>query len=110
MSRRRDRYGTQPSDFRARQVRLPTRSPSFGYARSCQSAASATCTTTNLTANSLNAALDLLDGKFLVTLAGTNLTDSEVLNGGFDFGRSLGFASAYMYPPRMWSLAARYKF
>ncbi len=49
-------------------------------------------------------------GNFLVTLAGTNLTDSEVFNGGFDFGRSLGFAAAYLYPPRMWSLSARYSF
>ncbi|MCW5573959.1 MAG: TonB-dependent receptor [Steroidobacteraceae bacterium] len=50
------------------------------------------------------------NGNVLVTLAGTNLTDSEVFNGGFDFGRSLGFAAAYLYPPRMWSLAARYSF
>ncbi|GMU68848.1 MAG: hypothetical protein AMXMBFR37_11800 [Steroidobacteraceae bacterium] len=50
------------------------------------------------------------DGNVLITLAGTNLTDSEVFNGGFDFGRSLGFAAAYLYPPRMWSLAARYSF
>jgi len=47
-------------------------------------------------------------GKLLVTLAGTNLTDSEVFNGGFDFGRSLGFGAGYLYPPRMWSLAVRY--
>jgi iron complex outermembrane receptor protein len=48
------------------------------------------------------------DGNLLVTLAGSNLTDEEVFNGGFDFGRSLGFASAYMYPPRMWTLSVRY--
>ncbi len=49
-------------------------------------------------------------GNVLVTLAGTNLTDAEVFNGGFDFGASLGFAAAYLYPPRMWSLSARYSF
>ncbi|MEZ5475768.1 MAG: TonB-dependent receptor [Steroidobacteraceae bacterium] len=49
-------------------------------------------------------------GNFLVTLAGNNLTDSEVFNGGFDFGRSLGFAAGYMYAPRLWSLSARYDF
>jgi iron complex outermembrane receptor protein len=48
------------------------------------------------------------DGNLLVTLAGSNLTDEEVFNGGFDFGRSLGFASAYLYPPRMWTLSVRY--
>jgi len=50
------------------------------------------------------------NGNVLITLAGTNLTDEEVFNGGFDFGRALGFAAAYMYPPRMWSLSARYSF
>ncbi len=49
-------------------------------------------------------------GNFLVTLAGTNLQDSEVFNGGFDFGRALGFAAGYMYAPRMWSLSGRYSF
>lgn len=49
-------------------------------------------------------------GNFLVTLAGTNLTNSEVIAAAFDFGRSLGFASIYPYAPRMWSLAARYSF
>ncbi|MGD9599104.1 MAG: TonB-dependent receptor [Steroidobacteraceae bacterium] len=47
-------------------------------------------------------------GNLHVTLAGTNLTDSEVFNGGFDFGRSLGFGAGYLYPPRMWSLSVRY--
>ena len=47
-------------------------------------------------------------GNVSVTLAGNNLTDSEVFNGGFDFGRSLGFASGYLYPPRTWSLSVRY--
>ena len=60
----------------------------------------------------LNAQLrwESASGKLLVTLAGTNLTDSEVFNGGFDFGRSLGFSDGYLYPPRMWSLSARYGF
>ena len=49
-------------------------------------------------------------GKLLVALAGTNLTDSEVVAAAFDFGRSLGFASIYPYAPRMWSLSARYRF
>ncbi|MEZ5512627.1 MAG: TonB-dependent receptor [Steroidobacteraceae bacterium] len=48
-------------------------------------------------------------GNALVTLGGTNLTDSKVFNGSFDFGASLGFASGYMYPPRMWFLSVRYK-
>lgn len=48
-------------------------------------------------------------GQTLVTLSGTNLTDSEVISGAFDFGRSLGFASTWMYPPRMWTLSVRYK-
>ena len=48
------------------------------------------------------------DGRVSVTLAGNNLADSEVFNGGFDFGRSLGFASGYLYPPRTWSLSVRY--
>lgn len=48
-------------------------------------------------------------GQTLVTLSGTNLTDSEVVSGAFDFGRSLGFASTWMYPPRMWTLSVRYK-
>ncbi|MGE0583134.1 MAG: TonB-dependent receptor [Steroidobacteraceae bacterium] len=50
------------------------------------------------------------DENLLITLAGNNLTDSEVFNGGFDFGRSLGFAAGYLYPPRTWSLSARYSF
>jgi iron complex outermembrane receptor protein len=60
----------------------------------------------------LNAQLrwENMDGKLRVTLAGNNLTDSEVFNGGFDFGRSLGFASGYLYPPRTWSLSVRYGF
>ena len=29
---------------------------------------------------------------------------------GFDFGRSLGFAAGYLYPPRTWSLSVRYGF
>lgn len=48
-------------------------------------------------------------GQTLVTFSGTNLTDSEVISGAFDFGRSLGFASTWMYPPRMWTLSVRYK-
>ena len=49
-------------------------------------------------------------GNVLVTLAGNNLTDTESFNGGFDFGRSLGFAAGYLYPPRTWSLSVRYGF
>ena len=49
-------------------------------------------------------------GNLLIALAGNNLTDTESFNGGFDFGRSLGFASAYLYPPRTWSLSVRYGF
>lgn len=47
-------------------------------------------------------------GKLQVTLSGSNPTDSEVFNGGFDFARSLGFAAGYLYPPRMWALSVRY--
>ncbi|MBK6598310.1 MAG: TonB-dependent receptor [Proteobacteria bacterium] len=49
-------------------------------------------------------------GNTLVTLAGNNLTDAEVFNGGFDFGRSLGFAAGFLYAPRTWSLSLRYDF
>ena len=48
-------------------------------------------------------------GRTLVTLNGSNLTDSEVVSGAFDFGRSLGFASVWMYPPRMWTLSVRHE-
>lgn len=48
-------------------------------------------------------------GRTLVTLNGSNLTDSEVISGAFDFGRSLGFASTWMYPPRMWMLSVRHR-
>lgn len=50
------------------------------------------------------------DGRWLVQLAGKNITDSEVFNGGFDFASSLGFASAYMYPPAIYSVSLRYKY
>ena len=49
-------------------------------------------------------------GNLLVALGGNNLTDTEAFNGGFDFGRSLGFAAGYLYPPRTWSLSVRYGF
>ncbi len=60
----------------------------------------------------LNAQLrwENMAGNVLVTLAGNNLTDTESFNGGFDFGRSLGFAAGYLYPPRTWSLSVRYGF
>jgi iron complex outermembrane recepter protein len=60
----------------------------------------------------LNAQLSWEDprGNWLVTLAGKNLTDAEVFNGGFDFAQSLGFASAYMYPPATYTLNVRFKF
>ncbi|MEZ5512692.1 MAG: TonB-dependent receptor [Steroidobacteraceae bacterium] len=49
-------------------------------------------------------------GKMLIALAGNNLADAEVFNGGFDFARSLGFAAGYLYAPRTWSLSLRYEF
>ena len=44
----------------------------------------------------------------LVTLAGNNLTDAEVFNGGFDSSRSLDFAAGFVHAPRIWSLSLRY--
>lgn len=50
------------------------------------------------------------NGQWLIQAAGKNITDSKVFNGGFDFASGLGFASAYMYPPAMYSLTLRYKY
>ncbi|HYC05615.1 MAG TPA: TonB-dependent receptor [Azospirillaceae bacterium] len=48
-------------------------------------------------------------GNWLVTGAVKNLTNEKVFNGGFDFAGSLGFVSAYLYPPRMYTVSLRYR-
>ncbi len=50
------------------------------------------------------------NGNWLIQVAGKNITDSEVFNGGFDFAQSLGFAAAYMYPPAIYTVSVRYRF
>lgn len=74
------------------------------YNNLCNSAVIATTGYENLNAQ---IAYQSADGRWRLTLSGTNLTDAVYWQGGFDFSAALGDA-VYVVPPRMWALNLRY--